>query len=70
MADVVGRTGDEIGARDWNISTKYLPALESRDLPEPWSLGDAACTAGEWVERLSVTRRIFSDSSGKESSER
>jgi hypothetical protein len=41
--DVVDRTGDEVGFRDWNISTKYLPALESRDLPEPWSFSVAAC---------------------------
>ena len=33
MADVVDRTGDELGDRDWDITTKYLPALESRGLP-------------------------------------
>lgn len=44
MADVVDRTGDEVGARDWNISTRCLQALEYRDLPEPWSLSVAART--------------------------
>jgi hypothetical protein len=39
----VDRTGDEVGVRDWIISTKYPPALESRDLSEPWSLSVAAC---------------------------
>ena len=35
MADVVDRTGDEVGAHDRNISTRYPPSLESRDLPDP-----------------------------------
>lgn len=38
MADVADRAG-EVSASDWNISTRYLPGLESRDLPEPRSLG-------------------------------
>ncbi len=38
MADVVDRTGDEVDARDWNISTRYLPALESWDLSDPGRL--------------------------------
>jgi hypothetical protein len=33
MAETTGREG---GAGDgWNIPTKYLPPIESRDLPEP-----------------------------------
>jgi hypothetical protein len=33
MAETTNR---EVGANDvWNLPTKYLPAVESRDLPEP-----------------------------------
>ncbi|HEX5912614.1 MAG TPA: hypothetical protein VFY54_05730 [Rubrobacter sp.] len=36
MAETTSR---ETGAGDgWNIPTKYLPAIESRDLPEPLPL--------------------------------